>query len=111
MNDHVRTLRDLEQGQAVRLTLDDGTTIEGRVNQFDYEPAESVRMEFSTDASGDRGRYQAFAVEEGGEWSPLVVRRHDGEGAEWTDLGESTEVTALEASQVREPEDSPGRRT
>ena len=111
MNDHVQTLADLEQGQAVRLSLADGTTVEGRVNQFDYAPAESVRVELSTDASGDRGRYQAFATAEGGEWSPLTVQRHDGEESEWADLGEATDVTALDVSQVREPEDGPGRRT
>ena len=111
MNDHVHTLRDLEQGQAVRLTMADGTTVEGRVNQFDFDPDESLRLELSTDASGDRDRYQAFAVAEGDGWSPLTVRRHDGEESEWADLGEATDVTALDTSQVREPEDSPGRRT
>lgn len=111
MHDHVRTLRDLGQGQAVRLTLEDGTILEARINQFDYAPDESVRAELSTDASGDRGRLQAFASAEGGEWSPVVVRRHDGDAEEWADLGEATDVTALDASQVRESEDSPGRRT
>lgn len=111
MNEHVQTLRDLDQGQAVRLTFGDGTVVEGRVNQFDYAPEESVRMELSTDDSGDRSRYQAFASNEGGEWSALDVRRHDGERDGWTDLGEATDVTALDASHLREPEDSPGRRT
>ena len=111
MNDHVRTLREVEQGQAVRLTLVDGTVVEARVNQFDYAPTERVRVELSTDATGDRGRYQAFASAEGDEWSPLAVRRHDGVQGEWTDLGEATDVTALRTSQVREPEDAPGRRT
>lgn len=111
MNEHVQTLCDLDQGQAVRLAFGDGTVVEGRVNQFDYAPEERVRMEFSTDDSGDRARYQAFASHEGGEWSPLDVRRYDGEPGGWADLGEATDVTALDASHIREPEDSPGRRT
>lgn len=111
MSDLVETVGDLEQGQAVRLTFADGTVVEARVNQFDYSPDEHLRLELATDLSGDRGRYQAFASAEGGEWSPLRARHYDAEGDEWTDLGEVADVAPLDATQFRESEDDPGRRT
>ena len=111
VSDHVQTLCDLEQGQTVRLTLTDGAAIEGRVNQFDYDEGRRLRLELSTDASGDRNRYQAVARAEGDEWSPVEVRRHDGGDGEWTELGALADVTPLDATQFREPEDDPGGRT
>jgi hypothetical protein len=111
VNDHVRTLQEVEQGQAVRLTLAGGSVLDARVNQFEYVRGERVRAELTTDAPGDRGRYQAVAMAQGGEWSPLLVRRHEGQATEWVELGEATDVTALPTSSIREPEDGPVRRS
>lgn len=106
MNDHVRALAALERGQFVRLTLEDGTRIEGRSNQTDFVDDESIRVELTTDESGDFGRYQLLSRVDGGEWSPVEVRGYDPEldEDEWMSLGTVTEVEPLEEHRMMDSE-------
>jgi uncharacterized protein YndB with AHSA1/START domain len=89
----VDALAELGQGQRVRLTVPDGDTIDLQVNQTEYAPGERLRLELTTDDSGDPSRYQATATADGGDWSPLSVRRYDPDRGEWESLGEVSAAT------------------
>lgn len=96
MREHVDELSDLERKQRVRLTLDDGTTVEGRVNQFDYTPDERLRLELAVE--DEDGRYQIRSRYEDDEWTPVEVRRTTADRDDWETLGRVTDVEALEVS-------------
>lgn len=104
--EQVDTLSDLESKQNVRLTLDDGTTIDARISQFDYTPDERLRLELSVE--DENARYQARASFEDEEWTPVEVRRYpaDSEGAgDWETLGTVDEVTSGDVPQDADPSD------
>lgn len=95
--EQVDTLSDLESKQNVLLTLDDGTTIDARITQFDYTPDERLRLELAV--SDENSRYQARASFEDEEWTPVEVRRYavdSGEGGDgdWETLGTVEEVAS-----------------
>lgn len=107
-SEHVATLSDLESKQTVRLALDDGTTIDARISQFDYTPDERLRLELSV--ADENARYQARALFEDDDWTPVEVRRYAidsdeaGDG-DWETLGEVTEVTPGGTPQRSDVED------
>lgn len=110
--EQVDTLSDLESKQNVRLTLDDGATIDARISQFDYTPDERLRLELAV--SDENARYQARASFEDEEWTPVEVRRYaagsEGAGSgggdeDWETLGTVDEVTVGDVPQDADPSD------
>ena len=92
----IETLGDLGGKQRVRLSLEDGTVVEGRVNQSVYDPDETLRLELVPDEAVGYRRYQVRARVEKGTWTPVRVRGYDPDEGEWTDLGPVADVTPLE---------------
>ena len=104
---HVDTLSGLESKQNVRLELDDGTTVEARISQFDYTPEERLRLELSVE--GENARYQARATFEDGGWTPVEVRRYaadENTDGDWEPLGEVTEVSPGDVPRDDDPADN-----
>lgn len=95
----VETLADLQQKQRVRFTLTDGTTVEARVDQLEYDLEDRLRLEL--DVRDDPDRYQVNATFADGEWSEVTmrtVRSDGGDGAdgEWESLGVVRSAVPLE---------------
>ncbi len=91
----IDTLRELGQGQRVRLRFADDSTLDLRVNQMEYVPDDCLRLEISG-GPGDRGRYQAEAHVEDGTWTPLELRRYDRASGAWSSLQDVSEVAPLD---------------
>ena len=89
----IETLGDHGQKQRVRIETEDGTTIEGRVNQSVYTPDENLRLELAPDGSDEYQRYQVRSHVEDGTWTPIIVRGYDREEETWTDLGTVVDAT------------------
>lgn len=85
-------LGELGQGQAVRLTLGDGATIDASVNQISFVPDEYLRLELS---AGDE-RLQARSTAVDGSWSSVELRRRDRATDAWTTLDEVVDATPAE---------------
>lgn len=92
----IETLGDLGQKQRVRLELEDGTTIEARVNQSVYTPDENLRLELAPDGPDEYQRYQVRAHVEDGTWTPASARGYERDDETWTDLGTVADVTPLD---------------
>jgi hypothetical protein len=106
MYENVERLANLSRGQFVRLTLEDGSEIEVRANQFDVDLDESLRIELTSDESGDRSRYQLRARVDGGEWTPVELREYDpghGDG-DWTVRGIVVGVEPMEDHRMQDSE-------
>lgn len=95
MRGTLETARRLGQGQRARLTFADDSEVEVRANQTEYEPGKRLRLELTTDTSGDRERYRVAAHVDEGEWTSLQAERYDPDGRRWTSLGEPRTVTPL----------------
>lgn len=61
----IEDLGALRQKQRVGLGLEDGTTVETRINQSIYAPDEHVRLELVPDSSDGFQRYQVLVHVEG----------------------------------------------
>lgn len=105
MEGTLETVRRLGQGQRARLTLADGREVELRTNQTAYEPGARLRLELTSDATGDRQRYCVEARVDGGAWTDLRVRRYDPEARRWTPLGRLSTVTPLETFRTMKSSD------
>lgn len=91
----IEALGALGQKQRVGLGLEDGATVEARINQSIYAPDENLRLELAPDSSDEFQRYQVRAHMEGEKWTPARLRGGSADGT-WTDLGTVTDVTPLE---------------
>jgi hypothetical protein len=87
------------------LTLEDGPTIEARVNQSVFDPEENLRLELSPHGSDEYSRYQIRAHVEGGTWTPPRVRGNDRDDDAWIDLGDVADVTPQETYRTPTSED------
>lgn len=96
MRPTIEHLRALGQGQRVRLTLADDDPVEVRVNQMEYVPEECLRVQLTTDDSGDGRRYVVVADCDGGTWTGLTAKRYDHAGGDWVPLGPVEDVLPLE---------------
>lgn len=94
--DFIKTLGNLGQKQRVRLTFDDDTTIETRVNQSVYTPGENLRLELASEQSQKYQRYLVRAHVEGDTWTPVQGEGYDRKKETWTDFGILTNVTPME---------------
>ena len=83
---------ELGQGQVVRVTLDDGETIEARVSQIEYSPNERLRIELT----GEDSRYQVRAHADGDTWAPVEIHRFDPHGDGWSMLPGVSSMTPAE---------------
>lgn len=92
----IEALGTLGQKQRVGLELEDGTTVEARINQSIYAPEDTLRLELTPDSSNGFQRYQARARVEDGKWTPVLLRGVDPEDGVWTDLGTVADFTPLE---------------
>ena len=101
----IETLGDLGQKQRARLTLEDGRSVEARINQSVYDPDENLRLELSPDDSGEYDRYQVRAHVEDGSWTAARMRGYDRGEDDWTGLGTVTDVTPLETYRTPTSED------
>ena len=110
MSDHLDTVRRLGQGQRVRLTFPGDRRVEAQVNQMEYVPEERLRVELTTDESGDYGRYHADASVADGRWSELRVQRYDPDEGAWTDLGGVEDVTPVEMFHTTRSSDMDAQR-
>lgn len=96
----IEGLGELGQKQRVRLALEDGTTVEARVNQSVYTPGENLRLELATDGPDEYERYQVRARVEDGTWTPARARGYAQNGETWVDFGTVTDVTPLDMYQT-----------
>ena len=101
----IETLGDLGQKQRVRLTFEEGTTIEARINQSVYTPDENLRLELTPDESDEYQRYQVHAHFEDDAWTPTRVRGYRQDDETWTSFGVITDVTPLETYQTTKSDD------
>lgn len=101
----IETLGDLGQKQRTRLTLEDGRSVEGRINQSVYAPDEDLRLELSPDSSDEYERYQIKANVEDESWTAARIRGYDQNEEAWADLGTVTDVTPLETYQTSTSEE------
>ena len=92
----IADLRELGQKQNARLTLEDGTTVDGRVSQSEFSRDERIRVELSTDSESEYDRYQVRARADDGGWTPVEVRGFRSGDDDWTVLGTLASVTPLE---------------
>ena len=106
MEENVETLANLSRGQFVRLTLEDGTELVARSNQFDIDPDRSLRIELTSDESGDRTRYQLRSSADGGEWTPVELREYDPVGVDddWIVRGIVVAVEPMEDHRMLDSE-------
>ncbi|MFC4357583.1 hypothetical protein ACFO0N_06415 [Halobium salinum] len=81
----VEQLGGAELGERIRLTLADGTTVEGLAGPVEYVPGRRVRVELR----GDGERYDASAACEDRKWDPVEARRvaEGGTDPTWDVLG------------------------
>jgi|AntRauMinimDraft_3_1070383.scaffolds.fasta_scaffold04360_1 hypothetical protein len=103
--DFIKTLGNLGQKQRVRLTFDDGTTIETRVNQSVYTPGENLRLELASEQPQKYQRYRIRAHVEGDTWNPVHGEGYDTEKKTWTDFGKLTNVTPMETYRTSKSSD------
>ena len=101
----IETLGALGQKQRARFTLEDGSSVEARINQSIYAPDENLRLELAPDDSDAYQRYQVRARVEDGTWTAPLLRGYEQDEADWTDLGEVTDVTPLETYGTTTSED------
>lgn len=94
MGEDATTFGDLEPFDRVRITTDEGATIEGPVSPIDYVPEESLRAEVGPDDEGNV-RYEFRATYEDGEWTPVSARRIEIEQGEWESIGEVETVESV----------------
>lgn len=105
MGRQIETLTRLGQGQLVRLSFEDGSTVEGRVNQMVFEPGGRLRLEMTTDGEGDSDRYHVRSDFEGGSWTPVEVRRYDRKAGSWRSLPGLDEVVPRETFRTMKSAD------
>lgn len=110
MNPQLTALRELGQGQFVRLTLDNGTEIEGRATQTDVSDGERFRLELSTERSESYDRYQVRARFIDGAWTPVTVRGYRSGDDDWAELGAVANVTPLEQYRTMASDDMEAQR-
>jgi hypothetical protein len=82
----VKTLAGMEIFETARLTLADGTTIQGRVNPITYTPNDRLWIEIRP--RDENARYELRATHRDGQWTTPVVRRYAQGNDDWTELGE-----------------------
>ena len=92
----VEHLHALGQGQRVRLRLADAGPVEVRVNQMEYVPETCLRVQLTTDDSGDGSRYVVEATCDGGTWTGATARQYDPVGDAWSTLGSVEDVRPME---------------
>ena len=98
MDDTVRALVDLDRKERLRLETDRGRTMEARVNQRGYEVDGHLRLELAIER--DDGRYQLRSQFDGGDWTPVELRRADHTAPDWTALGSVVSVESLGDSRM-----------
>jgi hypothetical protein len=103
--DFIETLGNLGQKQRVRLSFDDGTVIETRVNQSVYTPGETLRLELASEQPQQYHRYRIRAHVEGDTWTPVRGEGYDRTGETWTDFGNLTKVTPMETYRTSKSSD------
>lgn len=81
----VESLGGLDVFDETSVTLDDGTTIQGRANPITYTPNDRLRLELRSRGEGARYELEAECTDEG--WTTPVVRRYLPEEDEWNELG------------------------
>lgn len=81
----VETLGGLDVFDEVRLTLAEGTVVEGRVHPVTFAPNHSLRLEVCPRLGEDR--YEVQARFENGRWTRPEARRFRLPDDEWTLLG------------------------
>lgn len=86
INNAVDTLGNLDLGDQVRGTLDDGTTIEGEASPIDYMPSEHLRVELES-VDDSSVRYELITHYKSGKWGPLRVRRYRTGDDDWIPRG------------------------
>ncbi|ELZ28007.1 hypothetical protein C474_15939 [Halogeometricum pallidum JCM 14848] len=106
MNSQLTTLRELEQGQFVRLTLDNGADIEGRAAQSGESNDECFRLELSTDRGESYDRCQVRTRVIDGAWTPITVRGYRSGDDDWVELGAVANVAPLERRRQMGPDDT-----
>jgi hypothetical protein len=103
--DFIKILGNLGQKQRVRLTFDDGTTVETRVNQSVYTPGENLRLELASEQPEKYQRYRIRARVEGETWTPVQGEGYDQTSETWTDFGKLTKVTPMETYRTSKSSD------
>lgn len=103
--DFIKKLGNLGQKQRVRLTFDDGTEVEARVNQSVYTPGENLRLELASEQLQKYQRYLIRAHVEGDTWTPVLGEGYDTEQEKWTDFGKLTKVTPMETYRTSKSSD------
>lgn len=85
------TLGNLELGELVQVTLDDGSTITGEASLIDYDPEERLRIEIEEE-NDSRVRHDISAERENDEWTTPQARRYTPDENDWSELGAVTAV-------------------
>lgn len=93
MSDIVDDLAAVVPHDRVAVELADGTTVEGRAAPVTFDPNERLRIELRPEAGDER--YELAATVEGGEWTPVRVRRQSGDGG-WESLGDADAATRVD---------------
>jgi len=89
----IETVERSDVVEAARVVLDDGTTIQGRVEPIDYAPRERLRVAIRPRT--ENSRYELRTVHDGDRWqSPSVRRCEDGDD-DWELIGELETIRTL----------------
>ncbi|MFH5801227.1 hypothetical protein [Haladaptatus sp. CMAA 1911] len=91
----IETLGGLELGERVRITVDDGSTIDGEATIIDYDPEERLRVEIEGDEDS-RIRHDVRADRENDDWTTPRARRYAPDQDDWAVLGDVTDVRVEE---------------
>ena len=102
----IEQLGAVDQKQRVRVTLEDGSAIEARVNQSIYDPGETLRLELSPFDDDEFLRYQVRARVEGGTWTAPAVRASRRAERDWVALGTVESVESMETGRTVRSDDA-----
>jgi hypothetical protein len=87
----VESLGEASVDEYLRVTLLDGSRIEGHAGPIDYEPDERLHVEL-TPTHETRIRYELRSSRDEDRWRPILVRKFERGAEEWTELAQVAEV-------------------
>ncbi|WP_408958239.1 hypothetical protein [Natrinema sp. 74] len=99
MADPMATLAEVNVYDELRVTLLNGTSVEGRASPVDYVPEDHLRIEIKEeDDDTETTRYEISAAYVNGEWEHPRVRRYKYgvEEDKWVSVGKVGEAKIAE---------------
>ncbi|GAB3673352.1 hypothetical protein [Halopiger thermotolerans] len=104
MTDPIDTLTEVDVHDELRVTLLNGTSVEGKAGSVDYVPEDHLRIEIEEEDETETTRYEISATYTDGEWERPRVRRykHGTETDKWIPVGEIGDTKITERDQGSE---------